>query len=112
MRALVVEDEILTALHLQQQLESLGLIAVGIASDRGEAMRLAEAAPDIAFVDLNLRDGPTGTEIAAALAQAGVRVFYVTANPSQIGEGRVHALGVIGKPWMESEIKAAVSALN
>lgn len=112
MRALVVEDEILTALHLQHQLESLGLETVGIAADRADALRLADASPDVAFVDMNLRDGPTGVEIASHLAQRGVRVFFVTANPSQIGDGQSHALGVIGKPWMQSEIETALAAIH
>ena len=102
----------LTALHLQLQLESLGLQTVGIATDREQARRLANDGPDVAFVDMNLRDGPTGTEIAAFLAERGVRVFFVTANPAQLGDGRNYALGVINKPWNEADIRGAVQRIR
>ena len=110
--ALVVEDEILTALHIEDQLAEMGVRSIGIATDRSEAMDLARDCPDVAFVDLNLRDGPTGTVIAEYLAAHGVRVYYITANPAQLGEGRRHAVGVIEKPCNIADLRSAVSILD
>ena len=97
-KVLIVEDEIFVALEIEQIVEDAGFGVGAIAADRAAALAHARDC-DIALVDLNLRDGPTGPQIGMELAsQHGVRVIYVTANPAQIGEAAVAALGVITKP--------------
>ena len=89
-----------------------GLLEVAaIAADSDAAF---EAAPrcSFAFVDVNLRDGPTGPGIAARIAREhGVKVVFVTANPSQI-DCMDQALGYIRKPFSEAAILAAAAAAN
>lgn len=106
-RVLIVEDEIFVALEIEDIVRNAGLEVSAIAADKAAAI---DAAPesDIALVDLNLRDGPTGPEIGQALAARGVRVIYVTANPSQIGRASVAALGFITKPFQDSTIRHAL----
>jgi hypothetical protein len=71
-------------------------------------MALAETA-DVALVDLNLRDGPTGIHIGRTLAEAyGVSVIFMTANPAQLGTGVPGAMGVLPKPASERDIREAV----
>lgn len=106
--ALIVEDEIFVALDLERILTDAGYEVAAIAADSETAL---EAGPrcTIAFVDVNLRDGQTGPQIAAHLAREhGVRVVFVTANPSQIGDGN-GALGYIRKPFSEQAILAAAA---
>lgn len=108
-RVLIVEDEILVALELEAVLEDLGHEPIGIAADSLAALRLAEEEPDLALVDLNLRDGPTGAEIGARLARDhGVTVLFMTANPRMLGNGVAGTLGVLSKPYDEATVKAAV----
>ncbi len=97
-KVLIVEDEFLVAVNLEAMIEELGYTSVGIAADKPSALDLATEQPDLALVDLNLRDGPTGPEIGALLSQLGVSVLYVTANPRMLGEGVPGTLGVISKP--------------
>jgi two-component system, response regulator PdtaR len=97
-KVLIVEDEFLVAVNLEAMIEELGYTSVGIAADKPTAIDLAAAQPDLALVDLNLRDGPTGPEIGAMLSQLGVSVLYVTANPRMLGEGVPGTLGVVSKP--------------
>ena len=107
-RDLIVEDEIFVALEIEQIVEETGFDVSAIAADRPAALACAESC-DIALVDLNLRDGPTGPIIGMELASRyGIRVIYVTANPSQIGEASVAALGVITKPFRSQSISAAL----
>jgi len=108
-RILVVEDEIFVAIEIEHVVTELGHHAVGIAADSRKALELAPEA-EVALVDLNLRDGPTGPGIGRMLAEKhGVTVLFVTANPAQLGEGIPGTLGVIPKPVNDDEMRQAVS---
>ena len=109
--ALIVEDEIFVALDLERILTDAGYTVVAIAADREEAMRAACQA-SFAFVDVNLRDGPSGPAIARAIAaEHGVRVVFVTANPAQIGQPSP-ALGFLRKPFSEAQVLAAAAVAS
>jgi len=106
---LIVEDEIFIAMEIERILQDAGYTVVAIAADQSEALAAAAAA-DVAFVDLNLRDGPTGPGLAHELAQTfGVRIVYVTANPSQIERPAPTAVGYIRKPFSEEAIVMAAA---
>ncbi|CAN7532459.1 hypothetical protein ASC89_09695 [Devosia sp. Root413D1] len=106
-KVLVVEDEIFVAIEFESLLYDLGHEPVGIASDSRQAMALADEA-ELAFVDLNLIDGPTGIEVGRSLAERGVTVVYMTANPAQLGDGVPGTVGVIPKPVDNNELRQAV----
>lgn len=109
-RILIVEDEMLVALELEAILEDLGHTPVGIAPDLETALQLSDHCPDLALVDLNLRDGLTGPQIGEMLCRDhGVSVLFVTANPRVLGDGIVGTIGVITKPTDPAAIKAAVT---
>lgn len=106
---LIVEDELLVAVDMQATIEDLGFATVGIASDTRAAMELARAKPDIALVDVNLRDGATGAQIGASLSRQGIAVIFITANPRMLGEGVPGALGVLSKPFDDGTIGDTLS---
>jgi len=109
--ALIVEDEIFVALDLERILCDAGYEVTAIAADAPSALEAAGAVEhgSFAFVDVNLRDGPTGPEIARRLCQDhGIKVVFVTANPAQIGTAP-GALGYIRKPFTERAILAAAA---
>jgi len=107
---LIVEDEIFVAMDLERILEEGGYHVAAIAADQQEALSAAANGVELAFVYINLRDGPTGPMIAQDIAQRfGVRIVYVTANPSQIGEPAATAVGCIRKPFSEESILAAAA---
>lgn len=105
---LIVEDEILVACDMQDTLEDHGYRCVGIAPDLQSAEQHVNRPLDLALVDLNLRDGLTGPEIGLRLSTAGVPVIFITANPSQIGDGVAGTIGVLTKPTDEATLLAAV----
>jgi two-component system, response regulator PdtaR len=108
-KILIVEDEMLVAFSLRMTLQELGHQPVGIAPDLDTAMSLASAQPDLALVDLNLRDGLTGPQIGERLCrQHDVAVLFVTANPRILGDGIAGTIGVLTKPTDRDAIKAAV----
>jgi DNA-binding response OmpR family regulator len=108
-RILIVEDEFLIANNLMAVLEDAGHEPIGIAPDLTSAMELAQERPDLALVDVHLRDGPTGPVIAEKLTREhGVPVLFVTANPRMISGPPSAGLGVLGKPCDDRVIEAAV----
>ncbi len=105
----MVEDEIFVAIEIEHVVSQLGYLPVGIAADTQKAVELGSMA-EVALVDLNLRDGPTGPAIGRLLAEKhGVTVLFVTANPAQLGDGIPGTLGVIPKPVNDDEMRQAVS---
>lgn len=108
-KILVVEDEIFVATEIECVIEEMGYTPVGIAADERTALSLAHEA-DVALVDLNLQDGPTGIRIGHILAQThGVTVLFMTANPSQLGVGVPGTVGVLPKPVTDQDLRAAVA---
>lgn len=109
---LIVEDEIFVAIDIERVLADAGYNVAAIAADRTEALAAAPRAA-MAFVDLNLRDGPTGPQLAHDLAKHNIKVIYVTANPAQIEPAAETAIGYIRKPFRDSAIlNAAAVALQ
>lgn len=107
---LIVEDEILIASELEAILEDMGHNPVGIAADSKTALQLANLKPDLALVDLNLRDGATGAKLGEVLSrQFHVPVLFVTANPRLLGGGVAGAIGVLTKPYDARIIEDAVT---
>jgi DNA-binding response OmpR family regulator len=105
---LIVEDQPLIALNLQDTVEELGHHAVGVASNMYQAFMLAEEGVDLALVDVNLEDGPTGPIVGRMLAEADVTVLFMTSDPGALRGGVPGALGVIQKPILDLELVAAI----
>lgn len=107
MRILVVEDELLIALDLESILQDLGHEVVGTARNAREAMELGQEA-DVALVDVQLADGPSGPYIAENLLRHyGVTVVFMTGNPEFV-RGNRSAVGVVSKPHWPAKISEAV----
>jgi DNA-binding NarL/FixJ family response regulator len=104
---LIVEDQPLIALNLQDTVEEFGHHTVGIASNMYQALLLSTGA-DIALVDVNLEDGPTGPIIGRTLADTDVSVLFMTSDPGAIRGGVPGALGVIQKPVRDLELVEAI----
>jgi two-component system, response regulator PdtaR len=108
-RILIIEDEALVAMELRFVLEDLGHQVTGVAADATTARNLVrEADVDLALVDIHLSDGPTGVQLGRDLAQEGVTVMYMTANPGMVRNGVAGTLGVLSKPTDERAVQTAV----
>lgn len=106
---LIVEDEFLVALELTELLTEAGHEVVGVIADRTSIQSIGER-PQVALVDINLRDGASGPQIAEHLSHRyGTRIVYVTASHSQIGVPPPTAVGLVRKPFSETAILSAVA---
>lgn len=114
LEVLIVEDEILLAAELGFLVQESGCRDVGHAMSADEAVRLASALhPDLALVDVHLRDGPTGVEVARRIVDdCGGVVLFMTANVKRLPPDFAGACGVIGKPYSEIGVRRALAFLE
>jgi ActR/RegA family two-component response regulator len=84
---LICEDDAFLAADLSMSVESAGHEVVGVYGNANDALRAAsENVPDVAFVDLELADGHTGSAIAKSLQAMGVKVVVLSGHPN-VGAG-------------------------
>jgi DNA-binding response OmpR family regulator len=114
LRVLIVEDEALLADELDYIVRRCGGETVGHAMTSGEAVRLAETLhPDLALVDVQLRDGPTGPSAARAIAAGeGSLVLFLTANLKRLPHDMAGACGAMSKPFSEHTVRTALAFLH
>jgi len=100
MKVLIAEDEVLLGLLLTEFLLEAGHVVLGPAMTASEALSLARAAPpDLALIDIELRDGASGIALAETLARAGVLTIFASAQAALARLNRRHAIGYIAKPY-------------
>ncbi len=105
---LIVEDDVLTAMDVEGVVDAQGHTVVGIAPDSRRAIEMSHGA-ELALVDLDLRDGATGKDVGRRLADAGIVVVYMTADPGQLDGGVPGTLGVLPKPVNHNELRQVLS---
>ena len=109
MDILIVEDEILLGLLLADALTDVGHRVLGPASCRAEALGLvSDRTPHLALVDIELRDGESGIELAAELRRHGVACVFTTGQPVGARAHRELALGLVEKPYNPTTILEVV----
>jgi CheY-like chemotaxis protein len=114
LEVLIVEDEALLAEELACLVREAGLREIGRAMSSVEAVELACAlTPDLALVDVHLKDGPTGVEAARLIVEdCGAVVLFMTANVGRLPDDYAGACGVIGKPYTEQTVRTALLYLE
>lgn len=111
---LIVEDELIVALNLSKELESLGYEVTGLAASEDEAVALAGSTdPHVILMDINLEAGGSGLSAAAKIGKTRkIPIIYVTAYSSdKVIElaGKTNPYGYILKPYNVREVKAVIS---
>ena len=98
-RILVVEDDPLIAIELAELVAARGAEPVGpMPTVKAALAALAEAPPDVAVLDLNLR-GERATPVAAALRETGVPYVLATGyTRSQLDEPELAKAPLVPKP--------------
>lgn len=111
---LVVEDEALLAAELAFLIGEAGCDMLGHAMSSDEAVSLAhDLHPDLALIDVHLRDGPTGVEVARQiLGDCGGVALFMTANVKRLPEDFAGACGVMGKPYSEQGVRTTLVYLS
>ncbi|HEX2695723.1 MAG TPA: response regulator [Acidobacteriota bacterium] len=108
-RILIVEDERIVARDFQGRLGGLGFGNSDIAGSGKEALRkVAEAPPDLIFMDIKLKRDMDGIETAFRVrACYDIPVLFMSAMTDPETRGRAASIGrvfYISKPLREKEI--------
>lgn len=109
-RFLVVEDELLIALDIQQELESAGaaeVVCVTTVEEAAAALRGPHF--DLGLLDLRLgRAGETSLLIARALEVAGTPFVFLTGAPADAAEIAAFGRPILEKPFLPHALMAVV----
>jgi DNA-binding response OmpR family regulator len=101
MLILVVEDEALIAFAVEWALKIAGHDVLGPTDQVEEAIELSQhSRPDLALIDLNLRDGGDGADVARYLhARYRTPCLFLSAQTAQARVHREVAWGLVRKPY-------------
>lgn len=110
MTIMIVEDNALIAMTVEATLSDAGYKVLGPAASTKGAIAIAEQTPPrIALMNIELRDGSSGIELARTLKQRwGTTVIFVT---GQVVDARVHrdvAIGFLSKPCTDEALLATI----
>jgi YesN/AraC family two-component response regulator len=113
MRALIVEDEAVTARDLADILSHLGYIPCGTAADYADAIAILEREqPDIALLDIGLRGERDGLAVARYIrATRAIPIVFLTSrsDAAAVAEARaLRANGYIVKPFQDDMVFATI----
>jgi CheY-like chemotaxis protein len=115
-RALIVEDEAISALALSGMLEDAGWKVTGVAASGERALEMALSdLPDLVLMDIQLRGALSGLEVATRLVEEyGVPVIFTTAYTENevLGDGAL-ATGFrfLAKPVSEASLEEMLSSV-
>ena len=109
---LIVEDQLLLAMGLKDELEDSGYRVLELAIHNQEALSSARAVkPDLALVNIQLADGDDGVALAADLKALGVPVLFISGQPERARLAKAVGIASIAKPYSPAELVAAVDYL-
>lgn len=108
---LIIEDEPLTAAHIEELVKSLGHKVTGVARTHREALTLArQQKPDLILSDIQLADGSSGVEaVNEILGELEVPVIFITGHPEILLTGaKPEPTFLIAKPFNAATVKAII----
>jgi len=109
---LIVEDQILLAIGLKDELEDGGYRVLQLADRHQEALGLArEIKPDLALVNIDLADGDDGVALARDLKALGVPVLFISGQADRARLGKAVAIASLAKPYSGTDMVDAVDYL-
>jgi CheY-like chemotaxis protein len=107
-RVLIVEDSWDVGMGLKMLLEAWGADVVGPVATTDDAMRLvSECAPDVALVDINLRNGEKSYGLIDWLHEQSTRIVVMSGYADvSLAKGKVAA--ILQKPMQEELLLASL----
>lgn len=111
-RVLIVEDSWDVGTGLKMLLETWGADPVGPVATMNDARHLvSERAPDVALVDINLRNGELSYELIDWLHARGVRIIVISGYPD-VFLAKNKAIAILPKPMREDLLLASLRSVR
>jgi serine phosphatase RsbU (regulator of sigma subunit) len=112
-KVLIIEDELIIALHLKNILKSFGLDVLEICSNGEDALESYRVnKPDLLFVDIDLGIGITGIEVVEKIKlENEVAAIYLTSHDDDVTYMKVKATNPIAylkKPFDEIMLRTTI----
>lgn len=113
LKILIVEDEMLIAANIANQLESFGYEVIGVIPRGEEAIKVVQSdKPDLVLMDINLKGELDGIETAKKIQQEGqIPIIYLTANSDDDHFNRAKAtnpFAFLSKPFKRLDVQRAL----
>ena len=109
---LIVEDEVLVAITLRDELEDAGYHVLDLTDRQAEALDVAKACkPNLALVNIRLAGRDDGIVLAEHLKALGIPVLLISGQVSRARSAQTVAIGSMPKPYDAAEMVLAVAYL-
>lgn len=109
---LIVEDDVLSAIDLKEELEGAGFTVMDLTSHPHEARAAALAGkPDLALVNIELHGRDDGVDLAREFKGMDIPVLFISGQISRAKTARTVAVGSLPKPYHPHDIVLAVGYL-
>lgn len=109
---LIVEDQVLTAIALRDELEVAGYVVLDLTGRHQEALVAArETLPDLALVNIQLEGRDDGIDLARDLMAMGVPVMFISGQVNRAQSAQTVAIASLPKPYSAAEAVLAVTYL-
>ena len=113
--ALIVEDQVITALDLKLTLKNSGYSSVTITNKGKNALDFIDNVPlSVALLDIKLADDVSGIDVAKKLKQKSIPFIFISAfsNPENFRlANELKPAGIVKKPFKEQSIKTLLNNL-
>jgi len=108
-KLMIVEDEILVAMTLRDELEGAGYHVLDLTDRHEQAVAVArESAPDLALVNIQLGGRDDGIDLAKQLKAMKIPVLLISGQVSRAQSARTVAIGSMPKPYSALGMAQAV----
>jgi len=109
---LIVEDQVLLAMGLKDELEDGGYQILELAVGHQEALGFArEIKPDLALVNIELANGDDGVALAWDLKALGIPVLFISGQSNRARSEKTVAIASLAKPYSGADMLEAVDYL-
>jgi len=109
---LIVEDDVLPAMALRDELEDAGYHVLDLTGRHQEALLAAhEHDPDLALVNIQLQGRDDGIVLAEELKAMGIPTLFISGQISRARSARTVAIGSLPKPYRATDMVRAVDYL-
>lgn len=109
---MIVEDEVLVAMILRDELADAGYKVLDLTDRHAEALEVARTSrPDLALVNIQLAGRDDGIALAENLKTLGIPVLLISGQVSRARSARTVAIGSLPKPYDAADMVLAVNYL-